>query len=716
MDECAEVGVLTFMETYGFSWGNVEYYISRDADLFPAKAIFAVAHQYRSGAPLDSKNSDGTVAREHLASLGFDIVKRGAILLFSKDGHPYEPILQTNSASSRRAYRYKPAGASNRTEDAIETNDLVELARALFIDKLAVRIANGGSAANYLTYPGQKFKGYWLRPDLADALGKESATGIGDDQMLATEKPRTGAPSNIILHGPPGTGKTWRTAREAVRLCDGSVPADRMSLMARYTSLEAEKRIAFVTFHQSMDYENFVEGLRPETEESETGGAGFRLEPRPGIFREICALADQARLAPSKSSNALVDLENHSFWKMGLGAIGTDDDVYEDAIAGGYIVLGWGGDQDWSDARFESAAEVEKVWKEKNREDTSPSNYTQLWPFRAKMKKGDIVIVPFGNSAFRAVAEVTGDYQYVRGEDGHYNHRRSVRWLLKLAEPLPLDTIVEGKFTMRTLYQITESRLNKAALRRLLAAEEPVPTGSLDQFVLIIDEINRANISKVLGELITLIEPDKRLGQPNALEVLLPYSRKPFGVPDNLHIIGTMNTADRSIALLDTALRRRFRFVEVEPEPALLQEAAVRTGIPLMKVLQTLNDRIEYLLDREHRIGHAFFVDCNTRYDVDHAMRDKVIPLLQEYFFEDWSRVAAVLGEQTEPPGSSRRGHFLECRRLKDPTVDGGPDRVSWSVRRDDANGGFAHDAYDRLIGASVPEEGSAALNDDAGQ
>jgi 5-methylcytosine-specific restriction enzyme B len=351
----------------------------------------------------------------------------------------------------------------------------------------------------------------------------------------------------------------------------------------------------------------------------------------------------------------------------------------------------------------------ENVWKKTNPTDKSPSNYTQLWTFRAKMQKGDIVIVPFGNSAFRAVGEVTGDYQYLRGEDGHYNHRRSVRWLLKLVEPLSLDTIVEGQFAMRTLYEIEGSRLNKPALRRLLAAERPTP----DQFVLIIDEINRANISKVLGELITLIEPDKRLGQPNALEVLLPYSRKPFGVPDNLHIVATMNTADRSVALLDTAIRRRFTFVEVVPEPTLLQQVALQTGVPLVEVLRTLNDRIEYLLDREHRIGHAFFVDCTTRHDVDRVMRDRIIPLLQEYFFEDWGRVASVLGEKIEPlPNPSRKGHFLESRLLKDPTPEGGPDRVSWSVIQDGPGAGFALDAYDLLIGSKSREAGLRVLKE----
>jgi 5-methylcytosine-specific restriction protein B len=170
----------------------------------------------------------------------------------------------------------------------------------------------------------------------------------------------------------------------------------------------------------------------------------------------------------------------------------------------------------------------------------------------------------------------------------------------------------------------------------------------------------------------------------------LPYSRDIFGLPANLHIIGTMNTADRSIALLDTALRRRFKFKEVPPEPELLEAAEQATGLPLVDFLSAINDRIEYLLDREHRIGHAYFINCGTREEVDAAMRNAVIPLLQEYFFEDLSRVAVVLGE---PKG----GGFLTCRELKDPLGDGDA-RLSWQVRSD-----FASDAYDRCIKPSSP-------------
>jgi hypothetical protein len=210
-----------------------------------------------------------------------------------------------------------------------------------------------------------------------------------------------------------------------------------------------------------------------------------------------------------------------------------------------------------------------------------------------------------------------------------------------------------------------------------------------EEHVLIIDEINRANISKVFGELITLIEPDKRKGMANAVALRLPYSQVPFSVPANLHIVGTMNTADRSIALLDTALRRRFTFKEMAPDPSLLPEDV--EGVPLRRVLETINDRIEYLVDREHRIGHAFFLGegGRDREAIDATMRDKVIPLLQEYFFEDWSRVAAVLGERL-----GKDGGFLKCRTLRDPTGRDGEARESWSVLRP-----FAPDAYRRLAG-----------------
>lgn len=274
-------------------------------------------------------------------------------------------------------------------------------------------------------------------------------------------------------------------------------------------------------------------------------------------------------------------------------------------------------------------------------------------------------------------------------------HRRDVRWLLTLDDPLPLDTIVDGNFTMRTLYKLPSKRMNLPALGRLIAGDSesdtaPVSDSLPDQFVLIIDEINRANISKVFGELITLIEPDKRLGMPNAITLKLPYSKKrDFGVPANLHIIGTMNTADRSIALLDTALRRRFNFREIAPDPGLLADASKRTKIDLVRVLTAINQRIEYLIDREHRIGHAFFIGCDTAEKVHAAMRDKVIPLLQEYFFEDWSRIAAVLGSG-----------FIAHHTLKCPLGEG-DDRKSWFVRWEqqaDGSTSFPADAYTRLL------------------
>jgi len=305
------------------------------------------------------------------------------------------------------------------------------------------------------------------------------------------------------------------------------------------------------------------------------------------------------------------------------------------------------------------------------------------------MKEGDIVIVSHGNSQFQAVGEVTGPYEYVANAD-RFPHRRTVRWLRVFDRPLPVETILDGKFSQPALYKLDRKKLNLSALATLLGEgmEDRQDGAAVLPYVLIVDEINRANISKVFGELITLIEPDKRLGCLNELKVTLPYSGEDFGVPANLHIIGTMNTADRSIALLDTALRRRFQFKELMPDLTVVK--AQVGSINVSSVLRRINDRIEYFFDREHQIGHAYFMECNTREKLDHVMRNKVIPLLTEYFYDDWEKVRLVLGEVGDEGGFIVRTKLPRPIALLDEEVS---DRFRYAIRSS-----FADDAYEGLL------------------
>lgn len=181
-------------------------------------------------------------------------------------------------------------------------------------------------------------------------------------------------------------------------------------------------------------------------------------------------------------------------------------------------------------------------------------------------------------------------------------------------------------------------------------------------YVFIIDEINRGNISRIFGELITLIEESKRKGEADERSVILPYSGLPFSVPSNVYIIGTMNTADRSIALLDTALRRRFSFVEMMPDTEVLKDIKIevpempdtvdkkagKSTIDIQKLLEIINQRIEVLYDREHTIGHAYFCGLKKTATLDglkNVFKKSVLPLLQEYFFDDYEKIAMVLGD-----------------------------------------------------------------------
>ena len=192
----------------------------------------------------------------------------------------------------------------------------------------------------------------------------------------------------------------------------------------------------------------------------------------------------------------------------------------------------------------------------------------------------------------------------------------------------------------QVIYEVRPGIFRKACARATAAWERNKENPP--KFLLIIDEINRANIAKVFGELITLIDDDKRLGERNALRVQLPYSGETFGVPPNLYILGTMNTADRSIALLDLALRRRFSFFEVMPKPSLL---GYFSPVDLSAVLSILNERIALILDRNHQIGHSYFLKLKSAEDLHFAWYNRVLPLLDEYFYNDSERLFAVLGD-----------------------------------------------------------------------
>lgn len=163
-------------------------------------------------------------------------------------------------------------------------------------------------------------------------------------------------------------------------------------------------------------------------------------------------------------------------------------------------------------------------------------------------------------------------------------------------------------------------------------------------YVLIIDEINRGNISKIFGELITIIEPSKRIGAKDAIAVELPYSKNKFGVPSNLYIIGTMNSADRSIALMDVALRRRFDFIEMMPDYSLLKDIKIY-DIEIAKMIKAINERIECLYDRDHMIGHAYFLDIKSMKELSDVFRNRIIPLLCEYFYDDWEKIRLILAD-----------------------------------------------------------------------
>ncbi|MGV3710386.1 MAG: AAA family ATPase [Gemmatimonas sp.] len=566
--------------------------------------------------------------------------------------------------AKRRAYEVE------LTDSAFETgNLLLALKFAPFPESMHGGATETGAMGRFRTDTGTTFasdvRAYnasrgVLRHDLRDyltAIGarigqKLSIIPEGELDFLITRESGVTPPPpsvvrgmpalNQILYGPPGTGKTYHTIDHALRILDPEYlernRTDRARLKSRFDTLSGEGKIEFVTFHQSFSYEDFVEGLRAETDD-ESGQ--LRYEISDGVFKRLC-LAAQERV--DDQGRETIDPTGRKIWKLSLGNSQTEQYIFDDCIEQGIALLGFGAKADFSDVS--SREDIEHVL-EQNGVTLVPNDYhpTAVNAFVRLMKEGDLIVVTEGNLKFRAIGEITGPYRRIERDSDTYVQCRDVNWLRVYRPSLPYDQLMNSRFSQMTTYELREPAIDLTRLRALLRPADKVATDN--KRVLIIDEINRGNVSRVFGELITLIEPSKRDGAAEALKVVLPYSKEAFSVPESVHLIGTMNTADRSLAGLDIALRRRFEFIEMPPRPDLLKGRAVQ-GVDLGELLDVMNQRIEVLLDRDHQLGHAYFMSIQSGdplSKLETVFRNQIIPLLQEYFFEDWQRIAWVLND-----------------------------------------------------------------------
>lgn len=454
---------------------------------------------------------------------------------------------------------------------------------------------------------------------------------------------------NQILFGPPGTGKTYHTINQALAILapeflaqnSGNDPETRKRLKAEFDRFVTAERVRFVTFHQSFSYEDFVEGLRADSD-AETGQVKYSVES--GVFKRIC---DDARTRPAADLGVR---GNPAIWKISINGTGSSP-TKSYCLDNGEARIGWGKTGD-----LRGDYEQSSYYQSLGGGDKGTLSY-----FAEQMVVGDILLCIHSAEQIGSIGVVTGDYRYEEqvpaGVIGDYQHVRSVRWLYRDINLSILPLNDERQFTLKTVYAI--SRFTWADLLSYVQQQkvnpvEPVTAAEVERepYVLIIDEINRGNVSRIFGELITLIEESKREGADEALSVKLPYSKKPFSVPKNVYLIGTMNTADRSLAGLDIALRRRFVFREMPPRPELLDDVEV-AGLNIGQLLRVMNQRIEVLLDRDHCLGHAYFMPLKgdpTLARLESIFRNQILPLLQEYFFEDWQRIAWVLNDQRKAP------------------------------------------------------------------
>ena len=399
-------------------------------------------------------------------------------------------------------------------------------------------------------------------------------------------------PLNQILYGPPGTGKTYNTVLKAMSIIDNTEYKDvsdeqYKALKTRFDELKQADQIEFVTFHQSYSYEEFVEGIKPSIPEWDSEkNTEICYIGSNGIFKDIC----------KKATKNLYKLVNNN------------------------------------EMRSVSFNEVFNIFKEKYPKGTDFENLLNIsydstdliyhFGKQDQDRKIDLSKIEHlfnSNKQYRTASDFNKEYGGNVSLKGYYH--TFYKELMNIKEAIEDEKQVS-----------------------IESNEEYVVNPEAPKYVFIIDEINRGDVSKIFGELITLIEEDKRIGNKYQMKITLPYSKEPFGVPNNLYIIGTMNTADRSIALLDTALRRRFDFEEIMPRPKLLNNKVIEsTNINLQTLLTRINERITNKYDRDHQIGHSYLMGVNTKEQLERVYKNRILPLLNEYFYNESKTVAEIL-------------------------------------------------------------------------
>ena len=456
--------------------------------------------------------------------------------------------------------------------------------------------------------------------------------GVGEYQELKY-------PSNEILYGPPGTGKTYNTINHAVAIIENKSldtievqsKANRKDVLDRFREYKEAGQIIFTTFHQSMCYEDFIEGIKPlepENEGDSDGGNNIVYKVIDGIFKQLCIHASfefyLEQELKQKSEPELILFDDR--WNQLINDFENNGLNHVESLSGKKLQI------------------------------------------KSVTQQGNLIVKPEGLDALdyivshnrakklfdaipdlSAVKNIDKEFRQVIGGSNSTAYWSVLNYLktIKLRKEQKTVSKDEKSYSYEQKKELLTGWKNRVFNRK-----------EVKPYVIIIDEINRGNVAQIFGELITLTETDKRLGGKEELTLTLPYSKQSgFGVPSNLYIIGTMNTADRSVETLDTALRRRFSFTEVPPSLDILRACSPLKDVAeddfilsnaldrLVELMSVINNRIEKLLDKDHMIGHSYFLSVETLHDLKLLFKNKIIPLLQEYFYGDMAKIGLVLGE-----------------------------------------------------------------------